>query len=95
MMPALIYLLAVLGANFTATLFIPFPLFGQVALGTFIFGLTFTQRDRMHFRGRLFVYKIIFLSAVLNLIFLWSFMHFWGPPLVAWLVRKPVLEVAL
>ncbi len=85
MMPPLIYLLAVLGANFTATLFIPFPVFGQVALGTFIFGITFTQRDRMHSRGRPFVYKVIFLSAILNLIFLWSFKHFWGPPLVAWL----------
>jgi hypothetical protein len=49
---AAIYILATLGANYTATWFIPFPVFGQVAVGTFIFGLTFTQRDRLHVGGR-------------------------------------------
>ena len=48
---AVIYILAVLAGNLTATAFIPFPVFGQVAVGTLIFGVTFTQRDRMHSAG--------------------------------------------
>jgi uncharacterized PurR-regulated membrane protein YhhQ (DUF165 family) len=48
---ALIYILATLGANYTAAWFIPFPIFGQVAVGTFIFGITFTQRDKLHGAG--------------------------------------------
>ena len=41
---AIIYITAVLLANLTATWFVPLPLFGQVAVGTFVFGFTFTQR---------------------------------------------------
>ena len=52
---ALIYILATLGANYTAAWFIPLPVFGQVAFGTFIFGITFTQRDRLHAAGRRWV----------------------------------------
>lgn len=66
MLAAVIYILAVLGANLTATHFIPLPIFGQVAVGTFVFGFTFTQRDRMHGRGRRFVYGVIALAAVLS-----------------------------
>ncbi len=66
MLAAVIYILAVLGANLTATWFIPLPFFGQVAVGTFIFGFTFTQRDRMHVRGRRFVYTVIGLAALLS-----------------------------
>lgn len=66
MRSAIIYILAVLGANLTATWFIPLPVFGQVAVGTFIFGFTFTQRDRMHVRGRRFVYSVIALATVLS-----------------------------
>jgi len=81
---AILYLLAVLTANLTATAFLPFPVFGQVAVGTLIFGLTFTQRDRMHRLGRPFVYKVIALSAVLNLFMMATYVTFWGAPLVAW-----------
>jgi queuosine precursor transporter len=66
MINAVIYILAVLGANLTATWFLPLPIFGQVAVGTIIFGFTFTQRDRMHSRGRRFVYSIIALATVLS-----------------------------
>ena len=65
---AIIYITAVLLANLTATWFVPLPLFGQVAVGTFVFGFTFTQRDRMHVRGRKFVYGVIGLSALLSLV---------------------------
>lgn len=68
MRAAVIYIIAVLGANLTATWFIPLPVFGQVAVGTFIFGFTFTQRDRMHRKGRRFVYAVIALSALLSLV---------------------------
>lgn len=69
MAAAWIYLAAVLLANLTATLFIPFPVFGQVAVGTLVFGVTFTQRDRMHAAGgRRLVYRFIALAAGLNLV---------------------------
>lgn len=68
MRAAIIYIVAVLAANLTATWFLPLPVFGQVAVGTFIFGFTFTQRDRMHARGRKFVYSVIALAAVLSAI---------------------------
>ncbi|HEX2101101.1 MAG TPA: VUT family protein [Candidatus Synoicihabitans sp.] len=66
MWAAAIYVLAVLGANLTATWFIPLPVFGQVAVGTIIFGFTFTQRDRMHVRGRPLVYAVIALATALS-----------------------------
>lgn len=67
---SLIYILAVLGANYTTTpeWFIPLPLFGQVALGTFIFGATFTQRDRLHHAGRVWVYSTIAIAAFTNVL---------------------------
>jgi uncharacterized PurR-regulated membrane protein YhhQ (DUF165 family) len=60
----LIYIVAVLAANYTATWFIPLPVFGLVSVGTLIFGITFTQRDRVHRYGRKSVYLMIFLAAV-------------------------------
>lgn len=65
---AIIYILATLGANYTAAWFIPFPIFGQVAVGTFIFGVTFTQRDRLHAAGRQWVYLTIAIAAFANII---------------------------
>jgi len=59
-----LYIAAVLAANYTATWFIPLPLFGMVSVGTMIFGITFTQRDRVHRYGRRAVYFMIFLAAV-------------------------------
>ncbi len=69
MLFALLYISATLAANFTATWFIPFPLFGQVSVATFIFGITFTARDRVHSKlGRKNVYIMIGIAAGLNLI---------------------------
>lgn len=64
MINAIIYCLAVWLANYTATLFIPFPVFGMVSVGTLIFGITFTQRDRVHRHGRGKVYLMIAVAAV-------------------------------
>ncbi len=66
---AIIYIAATLAANYTATWFIHFPFFGQVSIATFIFGITFTARDRVHSKlGRKNVYIMIAVAAVLNLI---------------------------
>lgn len=78
MSAVLIYFLAVLLANFTATLFVPFPVFGQLAIGTLFFGLTFTQRDRLHQeKGRSFVYAVIFGTALVNFAILLSYKYLW------------------
>ena len=58
-----IYIIAVLVANYTATWFIPLPLFGMLSVGTLVFGVTFTQRDRVHRFGRKAVYLMIFIAA--------------------------------
>jgi uncharacterized PurR-regulated membrane protein YhhQ (DUF165 family) len=58
-----IYIIAVLIANYTATWFIPLPIFGMVSVGTLVFGITFTQRDRVHRYGRKMVYLMIFIAA--------------------------------
>jgi uncharacterized PurR-regulated membrane protein YhhQ (DUF165 family) len=60
----IIYVLAVLVANYTATWFIPLPIFGLVSVGTLVFGITFTQRDRVHRYGRKPVYLMILVAAV-------------------------------
>ena len=60
----LIYIVAVLIANYTATWFIPLPIFGMVSVGTLVFGITFTQRDRVHRFGRKAVYTMILIAAV-------------------------------
>lgn len=62
--PMAIYIVAVLLANYTATWFIPMPIFGLVSVGTLIFGITFTQRDRVHRYGRKAVYTMIFIAAL-------------------------------
>lgn len=66
MFSILIYIAAVIAANYTATVFIPFPVFGAVSVGTMIFGVTFTQRDRVHRMGRKVVYGMIVAAAILN-----------------------------
>ena len=60
----LFYIAAVLAANYTATWFMPLPIFGMVSVGTLIFGVTFTQRDRVHRFGRKAVYAMILVAAV-------------------------------
>lgn len=62
---AAIYVAAVLVANATAETFIPLPVFGLVSVGTLFFGLTFTQRDRVHRAGRPQVYTMLGVTAVL------------------------------
>ncbi len=69
MLFAILYISATLAANYTATWFIHFPLFGQVSVATFIFGITFTARDRVHnLFGRNKVYGMIAVAAILNVI---------------------------
>lgn len=59
-----IYIAAVLVANLTATWFMPLPVFGLLSVGTLVFGVTFTQRDRVHRYGRKWVYSMIMIAAV-------------------------------
>lgn len=61
---SIIYIAAVLSANYTAIWFIPLPVFGRVAFGTILFGATFTARDYVHHMGRRYVYVMIAVSAV-------------------------------
>lgn len=69
MIDVVVYILAVLFANIYADDFLPLPLFGQVAIGTFFFGITFTARDRIHYRfGRRRVYLAIALAVVVNIV---------------------------
>lgn len=92
MFAAFLYTLAVLLANLTATLFLPFEIAPGtgilVSVGTLVFGITFTQRDRMHALGRPFVYKVILLSAVLNLLMLTSLRYLWGSWLLGLLEQR-------
>jgi queuosine precursor transporter len=68
MIDAAIYIIAVLAANYTAAWFIPLPIFGLVSVGTLFFGITFTQRDRVHRHGRRAVYLMIAVAAALNVL---------------------------
>ena len=65
----LIYIACVIFANYTATDFYHFPFFGMVSVGTLIFGITFTQRDRIHANGKSYVYIVIIFTAILNSLF--------------------------
>ena len=65
LLAAALYVAAVLLANATAEDFIELPLFGLVSVGTLFFGITFTQRDRVHRAGRPAVYAMIAVTAVL------------------------------
>jgi len=58
------YITAVLIANYTAVWFIPFPVFGAVAVGTLVFGATFTARDYVHRLGRPRVYTMIGVASL-------------------------------
>jgi uncharacterized PurR-regulated membrane protein YhhQ (DUF165 family) len=61
---SIIYVAAVLTANYTATWFFPLPVFGLVATGTILFGATFTARDYVHRLGRTKVYTMITIAAL-------------------------------
>jgi uncharacterized PurR-regulated membrane protein YhhQ (DUF165 family) len=68
MVAALIYIIATLASNYMAAWFVPLPIFGLVSIGTLTFGVTFTQRDRVHHYGRKAVYAMIVTAAVLNVL---------------------------
>lgn len=61
---SIIYISAVIIANYTAIWFIPLPIFGLIAIGTIIFGITFTARDYVHCLGRPRVYTMIAIAAL-------------------------------
>ena len=64
----LVYVSATLLANFTLDSFLPLGGFFLLNVGTLFFGLTFTQRDRVHRFGRRAVYQMIFMAAVANVL---------------------------
>lgn len=64
----MIYIAAVLVAQYTAVWFIPLPIFGLVALGTLAFGATFTARDYVHRLGRLRVYLMIAVAILASMV---------------------------
>lgn len=63
-----VYVVCVLLANYTAETFIQLPFFGLLAVGTLIFGVTFTARDYVHHAGKKIVYTMIFTAAVLSVL---------------------------
>lgn len=65
---AIIYIAAVLIAQYTAIWFIPLPMFGLVAVGTFVFGATFTARDYVHKLGRRRVYLMIAIAILASVV---------------------------
>ncbi len=64
----LVYVAATLLANFTLDSFLPLGGFFLLNVGTLFFGLTFTQRDRVHRFGRRAVYQMIFVAAIANVL---------------------------
>lgn len=63
-----VYGVATVLANYTFDSFIPLGDFFLVNVGTFFFGITFTQRDRVHRFGRRSVYLMIAAAAVANVL---------------------------
>ena len=63
-----VYIVCTLLANFTLDSFLPLPQVGLISVGTLFFGITFTQRDRVHQYGRQKAYLMIFIAAIANVI---------------------------
>lgn len=63
-----VYVVCTVLANYTFDAFLPVGGFFLVNVGTFFFGITFTQRDRVHQYGRRTVYLMIASAAVLNVV---------------------------
>lgn len=61
-----VYVTCTLLANYTFDSFVPLGGFFLVNVGTFFFGVTFTQRDRVHRYGRGAVYAMIGFAAAAN-----------------------------
>lgn len=64
----LVYIVCTLLANYTFDSFLPLPFYGLVNVGTLFFGITFTQRDRVHHYGRRYAYVMIAVAAVANVL---------------------------
>ncbi len=62
-----VYVVCTLLANFTFDSFLALPVYGQLSVGTLFFGVTFTQRDRVHAFGKGRVYAMIAVAATANL----------------------------
>ena len=62
-----VYIVCTLLANFTFDSFLALPVYGQLSVGTLFFGVTFTQRDRVHAFGKGRVYAMIAAAALANL----------------------------
>lgn len=65
---ATVYVACTLLANYTLDSFLPIGDFLLVNVGTLFFGVTFTQRDRVHRYGRRTVYQLIAVAAVANVV---------------------------
>ena len=63
-----VFVVCTLLANYTFDSFLPLPGYGLVNVGTLFFGVTFTQRDRVHQYGRKYAYLMIFAAALLNVV---------------------------
>ncbi|MBX3143922.1 MAG: VUT family protein [Trueperaceae bacterium] len=64
----LVFTACTLLANYTLDSFLPLGDFFLLNVGTLFFGITFTQRDRVHRFGRRAVYAMIFSAAVVNVL---------------------------
>ena len=65
---ASVFVVCTVLANFTLDSFVPLGDFFLVNVGTLFFGITFTQRDRLHHFGRPLVYRLILTAGVANVI---------------------------
>jgi queuosine precursor transporter len=63
-----VFIVCTVLANFTLDSFLPLGGFFLVNVGTLFFGITFTQRDRVHRFGRTVVYRMIAAAALANVI---------------------------
>lgn len=65
---ASVFVVCTVLANFTLDSFVPLGDFFLVNVGTLFFGITFTQRDRLHRFGRPLVYRLIAVAAGANVV---------------------------
>ncbi len=63
-----VFIVCTVLANFTLDSFLPLGGFFLVNVGTLFFGITFTQRDRVHRFGRTVVYRMIAAAAFANVL---------------------------
>ena len=65
---AAVFVVCTVLANYTLDSFVPLGDFFLVNVGTLFFGITFTQRDRLHHFGRPVVYRLILLAGIGNVL---------------------------